>query len=117
MTLFYSHRLVKFIVISVLIGLYSLLSSPVVLSQPRALPKADETLGFPVGADFHLATYEQSLSYFKKLDEASDLMKLVYVGETSEGRPWYFALISAKKNLITSTNIEPLRNGWLIRQG
>lgn len=75
------------------------LISSLTMGQSKVIPKAEETLGFPVGADFHLATYEQSLSYFKKLDEASDLMKLVYVGETSEGRPWYFALISAKKNL------------------
>ncbi|WP_332369092.1 M14 family zinc carboxypeptidase [Spirosoma telluris] len=75
------------------------LTSSFVLAQQKAIPKPEETLGFPVGADFHLATYEQSLAYFKKLDEASDLIKLVHVGETSEGRPWYFALISSKKNL------------------
>lgn len=68
-------------------------------AQQKAIPKPEETLGFKVGADFQLATYEQSLSYFRKLDEASDLVKLVYVGETSEGRPWYFALISSKSNL------------------
>ncbi|QHV96924.1 M14 family metallopeptidase [Spirosoma endbachense] len=68
-------------------------------AQQKAIPKPEETLGFAVGADFKLATYEQSLKYFQKLDEASDLIKLVHVGETSEGRPWYFALISSKKNL------------------
>ncbi|GAB4028187.1 M14 family metallopeptidase [Spirosoma koreense] len=76
-------------------------------AQQKPIPKPEETLGFPVGADFKLATYEQSLSYFKKLDEASDMVKLVHVGETSEGRPWYFALISAKKNL---DNIDKYRS-------
>ncbi|QDK78337.1 hypothetical protein EXU85_06870 [Spirosoma sp. KCTC 42546] len=75
------------------------LASSSVTAQQKPIPKPEETLGFPVGADFHLATYEQSLAYFKKLDEASDMVKLVHVGETSDGRPWYFALISSKKNL------------------
>lgn len=57
------------------------------VAQQTGIPKPEETLGFKVGADFQLATYEQSLNYFQKLDQASDLMKLVYVGETSEGRP------------------------------
>ncbi|MFD2936784.1 M14 family metallopeptidase [Spirosoma flavum] len=81
-----------------LVGAF-LLMNLLAVAQQKAIPKPEETLGFPVGADFKLATYEQSLKYFEKLDEASDLMKLVYVGETSEGRPWYFALISSKKNL------------------
>ncbi|GAB3948171.1 M14 family metallopeptidase [Spirosoma harenae] len=78
---------------------YIWLISLSVIAQQKPIPKPEETLGFPVGADFHLATYEQSLSYFKKLDEVSDRLKLVYVGETSEGRPWYFALISSPQNL------------------
>ena len=82
------------------------LANPVTIAQQSPIPKPEETLGFPVGADFKLATYEQSLSYFKKLDEASDKLKLVYVGETSEGRPWYFALISSPQNLA---NIDKYR--------
>ncbi|WP_461131469.1 M14 family metallopeptidase [Spirosoma aerophilum] len=85
--------------ISFLVGCWCWLMGVPALAQQKTIPKPEETLGFPVGADFKLATYEQSLAYFKKLDEASDLIKLVHVGETSEGRPWYFALISSKKNL------------------
>ena len=61
---------------------FLLLASSVAVAQQKAIPKPEETLGFPVGADFKLATYEQSLTYFQKLDEASDLIKLVHVGET-----------------------------------
>lgn len=75
-------------------------------AQQKTIPKPDETLGFPIGADFHLATYEQAIAYFQKLDNASDLLKMVYVGETSEGRPWYFALISSPQNLA---NIDKYR--------
>lgn len=89
-----------------MIGLY-LLTGLVSIAQQKPIPKPEETLGFPVGADYKLATYEQALSYFKKLDEASDMLKLVYVGETSEGRPWYFALISSPQNLA---NIDKYRS-------
>lgn len=70
-----------------------------VTSLAQTIPEPEEVLGFKVGADFHLATYEQSLEYFKRLDAASDNLQLVHAGKTSEGRPWYFAMISSPGNL------------------
>lgn len=70
------------------------------------IPSPTETLGFEVGADFHLATYEQSIAYLRKLETASDKIKLIQVGYTSEGREWYCALISSKQNL---DNIEKIK--------
>ena len=68
-------------------------------AQNAAIPKPEEVIGFEVGSDFHLATYEQSLAYFQKLAEASDRVNLKYAGKTSEGRPWYYVLISSADNL------------------
>ena len=65
----------------------------------QTIPSPEETFGFKIGADFKLVNYEQSLAYFQKLDELSELMELRCVGETSEGRPWYYAVISSKENL------------------
>jgi hypothetical protein len=56
-------------------------------------------LGYPVGTDFELANYEQSMAYFERLAAASDRLELQQVGETSFGRPWYVALISSAENL------------------
>jgi len=70
------------------------------------IPTPKETFGFNVGDDFKLATYEQSIAYFKKLDASSDLIELRLIGETSEGRPWYAAFISSKENL---NNLERYR--------
>jgi hypothetical protein len=67
--------------------------------QSQAVPTPASVLGFEVGADFHLAGYEQSLEYFQRLDATSDRVQLVEVGRTSEGRPWYLALISSAENL------------------
>ncbi|WP_228236766.1 M14 metallopeptidase family protein [Allomuricauda sp. M10] len=68
-------------------------------AQNTTIPKPEEVIGFKVGSDFHLATYEQSIEYFKKLDAASDLVEMRETGKTSEGRTWYYVLISSKANL------------------
>ncbi len=65
----------------------------------QVIPTPESVLGFPVGADFELATYEQSLDYFQKLADASDRVELKQVGETSHGKPWYLAVISSSSNL------------------
>jgi hypothetical protein len=55
--------------------------------------------GFTAGADYKLATYEQSIDYFKKLAASSRYIKLVEAGKTTQGRTMYFALISTPENL------------------
>ncbi|GAB5553872.1 MAG: M14 family metallopeptidase [Saprospiraceae bacterium] len=82
-----------------LLYLIVLLSISLASAQNNKLPIPEETLGFKVGADFKLASYEQSISYFQKLDEASELLEMHEAGKTSEGRPWYFAVVSSKENL------------------
>lgn len=68
-------------------------------AQNSPIPIPEDVIGFKVGSDFHLATYEQSIEYFKKLDAASDLVEMRETGKTSEGRTWYYVLISSKENL------------------
>ncbi len=79
------------------------LAALLVLLAPTAaaqsIPTPESVLGYPVGADFHLASYEDAIAYFQKLDEASDRLQLLRVGETSEGRPFYMAVISSPENL------------------
>ncbi|MCH7489123.1 MAG: hypothetical protein IID05_00385, partial [Gemmatimonadetes bacterium] len=82
------------------------LSVPVFGWAQSAVPTPESVLGFQVGADFKLATYDESLDYFRQLDAASDRMQLVEVGHTSEGKAWYFALISTPENLA---NVERYR--------
>ena len=63
------------------------------------IPTPESVLGFRVGDDFKLASYDQSIEYFKALDAASDRVQLMQVGRTSEGRDWYIAFISSPENL------------------
>ena len=49
-------------------------------------PTPESVLGYKPGADFHLATYEDALGYFRKLAAASNRVKLANVGKTTQGR-------------------------------
>ena len=47
--------------------------APIVAAVPagQTLPTPESVLGFRVGADFHLATYDESIAYFQALAAAS----------------------------------------------
>ncbi|HEY9292889.1 MAG TPA: M14 metallopeptidase family protein, partial [Microlunatus sp.] len=43
--------------------------------------------------------YDQITDYFKQLDKASERMKMIKIGTTSEGRDQYIAVVSSPQNL------------------
>ena len=69
------------------IAVCSLLSvfGGVARAQQGAIPTPESVLGFTVGADFKLATYDESMRYFQRLAASSDHIKLMDVGKTSHG--------------------------------
>ena len=75
--------------------------------QGQNIPKPEDTLGFKVGADYHLATYDQAIDYFKRLAQASDKIKLYDVGPTSMGLTMTYAVISHPQNL---TQLDKYKN-------
>jgi hypothetical protein len=76
-----------------------LLIQSAAISQAPALPTPESVLGFKPGADYKLATYEDSISYFRRLDEISDRMTMVEAGKSTQGRTYQFAVISSAENL------------------
>jgi hypothetical protein len=76
-----------------------LLGSAGLAAQSTRIPSPESVIGFAPGAEHKLATYDQTIDYFKKLDAASDQMTLVDAGTSTQGRTYYFALISSKENL------------------
>src|ERR1035441_8835762 len=76
----------------------ALLFLPLAIALAQA-PTPESVLGHKPGDDFYLASYDDSLGYFQKLAKATDKLKLVQVGKTTEGRDWYIAIISSAKNL------------------
>ena len=58
-----------------------------------------EYLGHRVGADHKLADYNQIVAYFQKLDSESERLKLLEIGESTEGRTIIMAVISTEENM------------------
>src|SRR5215472_2998833 len=63
------------------------------------IPTPESVLGFRPGADYKLATYEQSVEYFKRVAASTKYVKLLEAGKTSQGRTMYYALVSSPANL------------------
>ncbi len=77
------------------------------MAQSRGpIPTPESVLGYRVGADFKLASYDDAIRYLRLLEKASNRLRLVEIGRTSEGRAWHMALISSPANLA---RIERLR--------
>jgi hypothetical protein len=89
-----------------LLLLLSATASTAVLSQ-SAVPTPASVFGFEPGADDTLATYDQVVDYYRRVDAASEYVTLVDAGETSQGRRFVFALVSSPANL---RNINRLRD-------
>jgi hypothetical protein len=79
-----------------LCGIFLLLTLSTIAQTIRA-PK--DTLGFTPGDDRKLASWAQTVDYFKKLDAASDRMIFEEIGKTTMGAPFVYATISSPENL------------------
>ena len=80
------------------VALLLFLIVPVLLAA-HGVPTPESAFGFVPGADYKIATYDQSLDYFRKVAAASKLVKLVQAGTTTQGRPMVFVLVSSPENL------------------
>jgi hypothetical protein len=72
---------------------------PAIGAQGPALPSPESVLGYRVGADYKIATYDETVAYFQTLDAASDRMTMMRAGTSTQGRPYWMAAISAPANL------------------
>jgi len=63
------------------------------------IPTPQSAFGFTPCQDYKLANYTQISSYFHQLDNASDRMQVVSLGQTSEGRDQVMGIVSAPENL------------------
>ncbi|MGB9836263.1 MAG: M14 family metallopeptidase [Candidatus Saccharicenans sp.] len=74
--------------------------------QPAGLIPPEKFLGFQVGQDFKLANWKQITEYFRLLDQASDRIRVVELGQTTLGRPLLMAIITSENNF---PNLEKYR--------
>ena len=71
---------------------------PVVIARAQIVTPED-SIGFPVGADFKLARWETILDYFHHLAENSNRVELQIRGNTTEGLDFALIVISSPDNL------------------
>jgi hypothetical protein len=81
------------------------------------IPTPQSVLGHKPGDDFYLATYDDSLGYFKKLAASSNRIKLVNVGKTSQGRDWFIAFISDPENLAQLDHYKDVSRRLAVARG
>jgi hypothetical protein len=68
-------------------------------SNPATIPAPADVLGFAPGDDRKLASWNQMVDYFERLDQASDRLKFETLGRTSMNKPFVMATISSPANL------------------
>lgn len=68
------------------------------LLNAQNIPTPKEHFGFNIGDDYQLATFTQTEAYFKKLDAASDRIRLTEIGKTEEGRSHYMMIVTSPAN-------------------
>lgn len=79
-------------------ALATVLVAPLVAAAQR-VPHPKEVFGFEPGADYELATYDQMLEYYQRLDAASDRVQKIEIGKSTHGRPQLLLFISSEENL------------------
>jgi hypothetical protein len=74
--------------------------SPAVLAQSAAaVPTPEQFFGFQMGADRKLANWDKLHEYYQTLAKASNKLRVVELGKSSEGRPYLAIFISSPANL------------------
>ena len=66
---------------------------------PSTLPSPEKFFGHVMGADRKLANWDKLHEYYQTLAKASNRVKLVELGKSSEGRPFIALFISSPANL------------------
>ena len=70
-----------------------------VVSAQQKVPSPAEVIGFTPGDDRKLASWNQVLSYFQKLEDTSPRVNFEAIGKTTMDAPFAYATISSPQNL------------------
>jgi hypothetical protein len=72
---------------------------PLALRGVAGVPAPSEVIGFTPGEDRKLASWGQVMDYFDRLAKTSNRVRFERLGQTTMGRPFAMATISAPENL------------------
>ena len=87
--------------LALIAALITLAASPAAAqssAKAPAITTPKQFFGFNIGDDYQLATYDQFMGYWKKIDQESNRMQVIEIGKTEEGRPHLAAIITAPEN-------------------
>lgn len=97
---------------------YLLILSLVVLpASAEKIPAFKELFGFNVGDDYHLASYKQLVTYWQRLEQASERIKLVNIGKTAEGRTMIMAIITSPENMKKLSRYKEIARRLALAEG
>jgi murein tripeptide amidase MpaA len=85
------------------------LATGVATTQTK-IPKPAEVLAFTPGDDRKLASWDQVVDYFQRLDAASDRVTFETLGATTMGKPFVMATISAPANLARLSEFKKIQD-------
>jgi hypothetical protein len=83
----------------IILSLLFLLCLTSLATSQTKIPAPAEVLGFTPGEDRKLASWDQVIDYFQRLDTASDRVVFETLGTTSMNKPFVMATISSPANL------------------
>ena len=81
-----------------------------VATAQKKIPTPAEVLGFTPGDDRKLASWDQVVDYFQKLDAASDRVTFETLGNTTMGKPFVMATISSPANLARLEDFKKIQD-------
>jgi hypothetical protein len=81
-----------------------------VAAAQKKIPTPAESLGFTPGEDRKLASWNQVVDYFQKLDAASDRVVFETLGNTTMGKPFVMATISSPVNLARLEELKKIQD-------
>ncbi|MCC7126403.1 MAG: peptidase M14 [Acidobacteria bacterium] len=86
-------------------------------ARAAAVPEPKDVFGFVPGADYKLASHEQIVEYFRRLDAASDRIVVEDIGKSTEGRPMIVAVISSEANIKNRERYKEIARQLAITRG
>jgi hypothetical protein len=88
------------------LALWSCVAGILVAQAPQPLPSPETFFGFALGTDGRLAGADEIEKYFQAVAASSDRVKLIDLGQTTEGHRTIAAIVSAPANI---RNLDQIR--------
>jgi zinc carboxypeptidase len=93
-----------------ILSLLLLLLVSIVAAAQTKIPAPADVLGFTPGDDRKLASWDQVVDYFGRLDQASDRVTFQTLGQTTMGKPFVMATISSPANLARLEDFKKIQD-------